>query len=164
MINKLESILEKSKIGYKESVLIDNEVLQDALLSIMSDVKYLIDNSQQKKQIVTVTQPITIEDEIEKVQRKIPQWFDKPRQINSQILVAFIQLSRSNQIPIDVSTLEKHCNIDSKTFNSNYAQMKLIAPKNHSKVFEEVDGKVTLWSPVAEFIIAQYTKTLKRIR
>lgn len=158
MINKLESILEKSKICYKESVLIDNEVLQDALLSIMSDAKYLIDNSQQNKRIVTATLPITIEDEIKKVQRKIPQWFDKPRQINSQILVAFMQLSHSNQMLIDVSILEKHCNMDSKTFNSNYAQMKIIAPKNHCKVFEEVDGKVSLWSPVAEFIIAQYTK------
>ena len=72
-----------------------------------------------------------------------------------------MKLSHANQIPIDVLTLEKHCNMDSKTFNSNYAQMKILAPKNHSKVFEEIDGKVTLWSHVAEFIIAQYNKTLK---
>ena len=36
--------------------------------------------------------------------------------------------------------------------------MKIMSYKNHGKVFTEENGIVTLWDPVADFIIEEYIK------
>jgi len=161
MIDKLQNILEKSKISYRESVLLGNDKLEEFLLSIMSDTNYLIENYGNlipKGGKTTMNKNLSKEDEIEKIHRKIPQWLDKPHQINHQILVTFMKLSNCNETPISLSTLEKNCDIDSKKFNSNFDQMKIISKKNNGKVFEEENGDVSLWKPISEFVVSEYKK------
>jgi len=161
MIEKLHNILEKTKLCYKESVLLENEVLEESLLTIMSNTKYLIDNYEDvkpQKRKSTMSKVITDEYEIEKIHRKIPQWLERPHQINHQILVTFMKLSNCNENPIPLSTLEKNCNIDSKKFNSNFDQMKIISEKNNGKVFEEENGNVSLWNPISQFVTTEYKK------
>lgn len=161
MLSKLENILEKSKICYKKCVLMENEVLEESLLSIMSDAKYLIENINSvkiKKGKNFMNENLIKEDEINKIYRKVPQWLKKSDQINHVILVTFMKLSNSNQFPITISTLEKNCNFDSKIFNSNFNQMKIISKKNNGKVFEEMNGEVSLWKPISDFVIYEYEK------
>ena len=160
-MDKLQNILEKSKLSYKESVLLENEILEESLLSIIGDVKYLIDNIDEAKikgRKFVMSKNITVEDEIEKIHRKIPQWLEKKYQINHKILVTFMKLSNCNKTSIPLSTLEKHCNMESKQFNSNFDQMKIISEKNNGKVFEENNGDVKLWNPISEFVISEYKK------
>jgi len=93
-------------------------------------------------------------DEILKVQRKVPEWFRKREQINSRILITYLKLQQRKQV-ITPNLLEAECK-DIKTFSSNYNQMKIIADRNHAKVFQEDHGQITLWEPVADFIVSEF--------
>ena len=99
-----------------------------------------------------------IENEIKKVQNKIPKWFQNKTQYNSRILNAFITLYlKDENVTVEKLKIES----DVKTFKTNYDQMKIIAPKNHAKVFEEIDGYVYFWKEVEEYIWSYYNNTLK---
>ena len=163
MLEKLQNILEKSKICYKESILSENETLEESLLTIISDTKYLIDNLEEiqtkaKRRNKVMSKTVNHKEEIEKIHRKIPQWLERPHQINHKILVAFMKLSNSNETPMPLSTLEKNCGIDSKQFKSNFDQMKIISKKNNGKVFDEINGEISLWKPISQFVIDEYKK------
>jgi hypothetical protein len=161
MINTLNKILENSKIAYKESVLVDNSVIEEKLLSIISDSKYLIDRLEngEMKTKNTLNGMRTESEEIERVKRRVPQWLNKPNQYNSKILISYMKLSNNNQFPISTSTLEKHCTIDdTHKFTSNYNQMKIISEKNHCKVFSDENGEVKLWEPISDFVISEFIK------
>lgn len=96
-----------------------------------------------------------------KVEQRVPKWFNKPHQINSRILVAFMELlGENNSVPL--YKLETTCR-SIKTFQSNYSQMKNFGEKNHAKVFEEAGGRVCLWEPVRNFIKIEYSNYKKRI-
>lgn len=164
MVERLENILENAKVCYRESVLIRNNTLEESLLNIISDANILIKDFESNKKFNNKISKNKIKDEndeIERIHRKIPQWLYKPNQINHKILVAYMKISNSNTYPVSVSLLEKSCEIDSRKFISNYNQMKIISPKNNAKVFEEIDGHVSLWIPVADFIISEYEKIIR---
>lgn len=160
MIDTLNQIIENSKKAYKESVLIENKTLEDLLITIIGDSKYLIEKigeySMKSSNKPRNSEPRKEEDEIYRIKTRIPNWFKNPNQLNHKILVSFMELSQKNQFKISVSTLEKTCLLDSKTFISNYNQMKMISEKNHAKVFTEKNGEVSLWEPVSQFIIDEY--------
>lgn len=157
MKNIIESILSDSKIAYKQSILIENEILEDKLLSIMSNIKHLqnqLDGYKLKKKKQKKLLNEIQEHEIEKVKRKVPLWINKKNQYNYKILKTFMDLSNNNNHYVNVATLESHCGIDdSKKFLSNYNLLKTISEKNHGKVFEEKNGQVNLWEPVSKIVI-----------
>jgi hypothetical protein len=155
MTNILEKILNDAKLSYKESVLIDNEILEEKLLSIIGNTKLLINKKEEKGLNMKNNQP-NQHDEIKKVEKRILGWLRNPNQYNSKILNTFMRLSNNNEHGISVSLLEKHSDIVDGKFITNYNQMKIIAERNHGKVFEEVHGEVRLWEPVADFIIKSY--------
>lgn len=97
--------------------------------------------------------------ETEKVKRKIPKWFKNGGQINSKILIAFMQLSNKNAKSVSIQDLvNSDTSID---IRKNYQEMKEIYEKNHAKVFDEdSSGMITLWQPVADFICEEYDKWL----
>jgi hypothetical protein len=161
MNEKLNSILDNAKKAYKESVIIDNEVLQNSLICIISEAKILIDNYdlENTKVLSKGDKVISEASEIKKIKRKIPIWLDRPHQINHKILTTFMRLSENNKFSIPISTLEKNLEIDD--FKSNYNQMKTISERNHGKVFQEQNGEITLWQPIADFIIDEYLKKFK---
>lgn len=39
-----------------------------------------------------------------------------------------------------------------KSFESNLAQMKIIAEKNHGKIFEQYGENISLWSPIVDAV------------
>ncbi|MGM0934235.1 MAG: hypothetical protein ACQEWD_12400 [Bacteroidota bacterium] len=94
--------------------------------------------------------------EIWKVQNRVPKWFNNPHQINSQILIAYMELlGENNSVP--VYKLEAACR-SIKTFQNNYNQMKSFGERNHAKVFEETGGRITLWEPVRDFVKKEFKK------
>jgi len=160
MLETVNKILDNAKSAYRESIKIDNGLLEEKLLSIIGDSKLLLnqlENSKIKRVVKprnTMTSESSVTNEIQRVERRVPLWMNRPTQHNSIILNTYMQLSNNNQTPIGVSLLEKHSSTDK--FATNYNQMKIIADKNHAKVFEENNGTVKLWEPVAEFIVNQY--------
>jgi len=113
---------------------------------IMNDIG-IDDNGRQRKED-------EMNEEILKVRRKVPEWFRKREQINARILIAYLKLQQRKQV-ITPSLLKAECK-DIKTFSSNYNQMRIISDKNHAKVFQEENGQITLWEPVAEFIASEF--------
>jgi hypothetical protein len=99
-----------------------------------------------------------IENEIKKVKNRIPKWFQNKTQFNSKILYAFIALYLKDK-NVTVEELKKESNVE--TFKTNYDQMKIIAPKNHAKIFEEIDGNVYFWKEVEEYMWNYYDKYIK---
>lgn len=160
MTEIINKILENSKEAYKKSILINNEELEELLFSIITDTKRVLDEvNSEEKNINNVSQNRTEEEEIRRIKKKIPSWFSKPNQYNHKILVAYIKLSNKNKNTVTIEELEKESGLkNSQVFISNFNQMKIISYKNHGKVFTEENGIVTLWFPVADYIVEEYEK------
>ena len=158
IVNK---IFENAKSAYKESVLIENKIMEDKLLTILADIRYLQNDIENNKYIKKKKKKIDTEkinNEVEKVKRKDPLWLEKTNQLNYRILKTFMNLSNNNSHYVNITTLESHSKIqDPRKFLANYNLLKTISEKNHAKVFEEKNGQVTLWDPVSE-IVENYFK------
>ncbi|PCI44507.1 MAG: hypothetical protein COB41_04145 [Proteobacteria bacterium] len=97
--------------------------------------------------------------EVEKVHDKIPKWFKNPEQINTRILLAYMNLVSKREV-ITVDLLKSECR-GIGTFDINYPQMKNISRKNNAKVFHQEGDLVTLWKPVKSFIQREYEQIAK---
>ncbi|VAW85261.1 hypothetical protein MNBD_GAMMA18-1724 [hydrothermal vent metagenome] len=85
--------------------------------------------------------------EVNKVNRRLKLWASRQNQINSKILNAFLKLERSGVSSITESDLKKQLP-EEASFDSNFLQMKIIADRNHGKVFEQSGEKISIWKPV----------------
>lgn len=84
-------------------------------------------------------------DEIQKVFRRIPKWFIRTEQKNSRILISYLRLSNTNEIPIYSSTIEKDCGLDEKSFKHHFNNMRNFS-SSIGKVFQtNPDGTIELW-------------------
>ena len=88
-----------------------------------------------------------IHKEINKVSNRLKLWAKRPNQINSKILNAFLKLERSGVSVITERDLRAEVP-EVKSFESNFAQMKIIAERNHGKLFEQYGERITLWQPI----------------
>ncbi|MFN4764596.1 hypothetical protein ACKGJN_15815 [Gillisia sp. Q332] len=93
-------------------------------------------------------------DEVFKVQNRIPRWFKNPHQINSRILIAYMELLENNK-SVSYHKLASSCR-SIETFQNNYVQMKSFGERNHAKVFEEAGSRITLWEPIREFVKSEF--------
>jgi hypothetical protein len=98
--------------------------------------------------------------EIRKIERKIPRWFEEKEQINSKILYAFIRLHEQNNGMVTYEQLEKNAKIPK--FKGNFDQMKNFGIKNHGKIFEQVGQNIYLWEKVEDIIWNYYNTNIKR--
>ena len=157
----IENILNDTKSAYKENIHVENKIIEEKLLSIMGNLKYLqieLENNKFKRKKKRLIGDEIQNNEIEKVKRKVPLWLRKQNQYNYKILKSYMDLSNNNSHYVNITTLEKHTNInDSRKFLSNYNLLKTISEKNHAKVFQEKDGQVTLWTPISE-VVENYFK------
>ena len=102
------------------------------------------------------------EFQIKKVRRNVPKWFHlKPTQINSQILLNFLEIYSDNNI-VKIETLKQKCS-HLKTFQTNFSKMIDFTEKNNGKVFNVEGNKIYLWSPVKDFILSEYEKYNKTV-
>ena len=89
--------------------------------------------------------------EIGKVQKRIPKWLLSPSQINHKILMKYMELLGQNEF-VYYHDLDHQLQPISN-FKGHFYQMKVIGDHNHSKVFDEINGKIYLWEPVKEIIL-----------
>lgn len=81
MKNLIEAIIENSKKGYRESIVINNNKLEEILLNILTDTKKLqdicieLDNTQKQKNNISANKRYTYEQvkQITKIQLKLAQ-------------------------------------------------------------------------------------------
>lgn len=151
--NKLESaaFLVSKEGAAKEA---HTELIQS--LIIISELESIYEAPKNVSSQITPTKKDSIE--INKVSRKLKLWAKRPKQINSKILNAFLKLERSGASVITENNLKDEL-LDEKTFESNFAQMKIIAEKNHGKVFEQYGENIVLWPPVVSNI-REYEKVV----
>ncbi len=150
---KIDETTEIAKELFKHSVINDDEYAQDKLMQIMVNLSTL---KEQKIEGKSSGSRVTEGSEIEKVHRKVPRWMNNPSQYNSIILRTYMFISNNNKNPVILDVLEEKTNLNKKQFLTNYTQMKIMAEKNHAKVFTEEDGVVSLWVPVEKFIVELY--------
>jgi len=93
------------------------------------------------------------DEEIEKVKIRVPKWFKNKNQINSRILLSFLELYEEDS-NVMIENVEHRCGV--KTFKTNFQQMHNFGKRNHAKVFEIEENNVYLWEPVKEFILNEY--------
>jgi len=104
----IEKILADAKLAYKESVKIENDILETYLLSIIGNAQSIINKKSTFKQHANSRENNNSESsEIQKVHRKVPRWLKNPSQYNYKILTAFMTISNNNTTPISISLLEK---------------------------------------------------------
>jgi len=140
----LDEVTAVTKELYLYSLQEENQYLEDKTLTILMKLKSL-------DSIIT-----NDDNEIQKVKRKVPKWMLKRNQLNYRILDTYMLLTNNNEKSINILEFKNHCSIDEKLFATNYLGMKSISAKNHAKVFEEKRNKVTLWSPISDFIVALF--------
>ena len=161
MIEEVKKILESSKKAYRESVVIDNEVIEEELLTIIGSAKYLLnklENDQVDRENKLKSGIRSEADEIQRVHRRVRLWRDREHQYNHRILTAYMELSNNNKHSVSVFDLERQTGInDSQKFHSHFNGMKMIAEKNHGKVFSELDDRVLLWEPIADVVIEEFS-------
>jgi len=95
--------------------------------------------------------------EIIKVARRLKKWatIRGRTQVNSKILKCYLDLRKHCNEPITENLFKKAFGITSdktEQFNRNFPQMKIIAPKNHGKIFDEKNGVITIWQPIEDFV------------
>lgn len=91
-----------------------------------------------------------------KARNRLELWAKRQNQINSRILNAYLTLERKGYTRITTSMISNQLR-DIKSFQSNFNQMKTIAPHNHAKVFDVLDDVVTIW-PVVEIHVRDYER------
>lgn len=96
------------------------------------------------------------EKEVKKLQKKLPMWAIRQNQINAKILTLFLKLESQGLTEITEAQLAIEYGNPSE-FNRNFTQMKIIAEKNHGKVFDVVEGVIKIWEPARE-LVDQYRK------
>lgn len=162
MKNSANKILEDAKDALKESIIIENKIIEEKLLSIIINSKQLLNELENPKNLKKKKKKdikILEENEIKKVKRKIPLWLTKQSQYNYKILKTYMDLSQNGKHTISVISLERFSGIkESKKFLGHYNQLKTISEKNHAKVFEEKNDQINLWEPVKDFIVQQFEK------
>ena len=94
-------------------------------------------------------------EDYRKANRLIHKWAHAPTQINHKIIRSYFLAEKANG-KVFLAEMERLCKDQSNlklyvpTFKSNYAQMKLDAPKSHGRVFEDDGEIVYIWEEVKE--------------
>jgi len=174
-VEDLKNELTSPKFEKKLKILVKNNLAkyysQPTIEKVLNETTFLILNNENEilddEPLGEIPEPeinYIVEDEkideILKIQKRVPMWFKKPNQINTKILLAFMELLGDNN-SVSYYKLETACR-SMTTFKSNYNQIKIIGERNHAKVFEEAGSRITLWEPTREFVKKEFNKFKKR--
>ncbi len=175
IVENLKNEITKTEYSEYLKTKLKNKLLgehsESIVAKVLEDFKIMIYNSTQTEIQKRIYPPIhqnsydnyngTSKDrELTKIYKKVPVWFNKPDQKNSQILINYMKL-REQKTPVTFFELEKACE-RIENFRSSYQAMKTISEKNNAKVFDEVGRIVSLWEPGKSFVEKEYEKYLRR--
>jgi len=147
---KITSINKIAEELYKYSIKNEDTYLEEKSLQIIKDINFIDELSKESVSSLVVEN--TQESEIKKVKRKIPLWMKRQHQYNYIILATYMKISHQNTQDVLLKDLEIESGLTAILFYRHYNLMKNIFDKNHAKVFEEQEGSVCLWKPVAQYI------------
>lgn len=95
-----------------------------------------------------------ITNEIKKIKRRVPKWFDANKnQINSIILINFMELLEDKNC-VQKDELVTLCLPKIEKFFGNFNQMTNFGERNHGKVFDVHNDVIYLWKPIRNFVIS----------
>jgi len=94
--------------------------------------------------------------EANKVRRRLKLWSGRQNQINSKILNAYLNLQRAGASVITEQDIRNELPGE-QSFYTNFTQMKIIAERNHGKIFDQHGEQVTIWKPISADV-AEYEK------
>jgi len=99
--------------------------------------------------------------EMNKVERRLKLWSrpDRQHQVNAKLLNLYLKLTEEGGL-VTVDQFREAYGDDAE-FLQNYPQLKNISPKNHGKVFDEVNQVVSIWQPVEQYVI-EYKDAISR--
>ena len=86
--------------------------------------------------------------EANKVRRRLKLWSGRQNQINAKILNAYLKVQRDGKSVITEQDLRNELPEES-SFETNFTQMKIIAERNHGKIFDQHGERVTIWDPIS---------------
>ena len=144
-----ESVIEKVLVDFKVKIYDSTQTEIQRTIFVQNPQNSSDDYNGTSKEI-----------ELAKIYKKVPVWFEKPHQKNSQILINYMKL-REQKTPVTFFELEKACERVSN-FRSSYQAMKTISERNNAKVFDEVGRIISLWEPGKSFVEKEYERYLKR--
>jgi len=144
-----ESVIEKVLVDFKVKIYDSTQTEIQRTIFVQNPQNSSDDYNGTSKEI-----------ELAKIYKKVPVWFEKPHQKNSQILINYMKL-REQKTPVTFFELEKACERVSN-FRSSYQAMKTISERNNAKVFDEVGRIISLWEPGKSFLEKEYERYLKR--
>ncbi|WP_205618899.1 hypothetical protein [Spongiibacter marinus] len=130
-----------------------HDQLVDAIVNLNKLEAQMTTSGSTKKATIALSDT----SEINKVARRLKLWAKRKDQKNTQILMAYLDLRRSGQTTITESQLANAVN--DPAFATNFIQMKIIADRNHGKIFDQRGELVTIWPPVEE-IIGEFERTV----
>lgn len=139
----------------------------DTLRDLIEDAAFLVSSNAPAREIhaklvrcLAILEPMTQHAEpepgdtsqaevaeINKVARKLKRWVSRPEQINTRILKAYLELERSGASRITEADIADKIGGTIK-LGGNLAQMKIIADRNHGKVFDQHGDQLKIWPPV----------------
>lgn len=122
--------------------------------TIHGSQSYFVKKKSSPSQTDAVDQDI-IKYEIDKINQRLPKWAVRQHQINAKILTLFLQLEEGYANITEQLLMEKYDN--QPEFYRNFIQMKVIAPKNHGKVFDVQNGIIKIWDPIKD-VVEEYKK------
>lgn len=124
-----------------------------SLLLQVNDLEQMITENAQKATPKVLSEAEQQAKEINKVGRKLKRWAQNRGQVNTRLLAHFLELRRQGHSTITKLQMEAFAERERiKNFNSNFFGMNHIGPKNHGKVFDVIDGVVTIWPPVLDAV------------
>lgn len=102
-----------------------------------------------------------VANEINMITRRVPRWLQNTNQINSRILITYLELNKKHPDKVTLEllrseVLNQYEDIDLNKFNRNFTQMSQISENNHGKVFDRCNDYIHLWEPVREFIESEF--------
>lgn len=89
-------------------------------------------------------------NEVNKVARRLKLWVKRPNQLNTKILTAFLKLQASEG-RVTEERLRQEIN-EGSNFDSNFTQMRIIADRNHGKLFSIENGEIHIWEPIKSHV------------
>jgi len=147
-----EEIYEKFKTALSLTKDDESEVFKRAMLA------YIIESLEKELEAISSRTSASIPRKVHgKAKRLVPKWAHTPMQINHKIIKSYFMAEQQNG-QASIAEMERLCSDKTNlklyvpTFKSNYAQMKLDAPKSHGRVFEDDGETVRIWAEVKEIL------------
>ncbi|MDA8894966.1 AAA family ATPase [Flavobacteriales bacterium] len=159
-MNVVENILTSCLTAINNTISIDKE-WKDNMRLLKVKQKYK-ESSKSSTSISHKPENPSDEEEIIKIEKRIPKWFRNSNQKNHKILVNAIKLMGNDNkfIRKELNDYLIDKNLDVGDFSINFRHMSIIQFNNHAKVFNKLeDDYYELWEPVKDFILSEYKKT-----